>query len=461
MSDSMDRREFLKQTAVAGLGLSLAACAQNVKKGVAPAIMTGHKKFGPNETINLAIVGVNSRGVAHIDSMVDLPGVKITHICDVDSRALGAAVKRIQDKTGQAPQGIKDIRKLLALKDVDAITIATPDHWHTPMSIMALAAGKHVYCEKPATQNPYEGEMVREAVRKYNGVFQMGNQRRSYPNVIKAIEAIHNGSLIGNAYCARAWYSNSRAPIGFGKTTPVPAWLGEDGYDLWQGPAPRKPYKDNLIHYNWHWFWHWGTGEALNNGTHEVDVCRWALGVNYPTRVVSTGGRYHYVKQDDWETPDTQIISWDFPEGKGLTWENRSCNQVPTDGIERGVMIYGTDGGVLINGDSYTVYDLKGKLREKVSGRKQDATNKVSTDLPGDQAHFKNFLDGIRGEATLHSPVEEGVKSCHLLHLGNIAWRTNRLLEIDTANGRIKDGGEAMKLWQRQYEKGWEPMQYL
>lgn len=177
-----------------------------------------------------------------------------------------------------------------------------------------------MYLEKPCSHNPYEGELLTEAVHKHKRVLQMGAQRRSSPNTRQAIAEIRGG-IIGKAYFGRAWYVNNRASIGRGKPAPVPPYLD---YELWQGPAPRHPYRDNLIHYNWHWFWHWGTGEALNNGTHEVDIARWALGVDWPARVTSSGGRYHYA--DDWETPDTQVIGLDFPGGKTISWKGRSCN---------------------------------------------------------------------------------------------------------------------------------------
>lgn len=478
MGNSFDRRDFLKQAATAGLSfgvVSQIASAQNAatpgkkggkkngnKKAKGPTIITKRvDNVPPSERVRVAIVGVNGRGMAHIASFGSLPGVDITHICEVDSRPVAGALKSVKDRTGQDAQHVKDYRKLLEDKEIDAVAIATPDHWHATMSIMALAAGKNVYSEKPATHNPYEGELLVQAVDKYKKVYQMGNQRRSYPNVRKAIELIHSGELIGKAYYARCCYANSRKPIGFGKQTPVPEWLGADGYDLWQGPAPRRAYKDNLIHYNWHWFWHWGTGEALNNGTHELDNCRWALGVNYPSRVTSTGGRYHFVGQDDWECPDTQVISMDFPEGKMIMWEGRSCNQFPNDGIGRGSLIHGEKGSVLLDDDTYTVYDLKGKVVQKVEGRRGDGTNTVSTDLKSDLHHFLNFVDSVRGKATPNSPVAEGVKSCLAMHLGNIALRTGGAVKINPETGHIMDNPAAEKLWKREYEKGWEPMQFV
>ncbi|RZM13895.1 MAG: hypothetical protein EOO88_44420, partial [Pedobacter sp.] len=203
------------------------------------------------------------------------------------------------------PKGVKDFRSILSDKDLDAMYLAPPDHWHAPAAIICCTANKHVYVEKPLCHNPHEGELAVAAARKYKRVVQMGSQRRSWPTLTEGIHALHNGA-IGKVYMAKTWYTNNRATIGVGKTVPVPSNLD---FELWQGPAPRMPYKDNLVHYNWHWFWHWGTGEALNNGTHEIDVARWGLQADYPTKVNSVGGRYRF--QDDWETPDTQIITFE------------------------------------------------------------------------------------------------------------------------------------------------------
>jgi predicted dehydrogenase len=428
----MDRRTFIKSSAVA-----LGAASHLV---------------AANDKITVAVIGTNGRGLEHLGCLTDLPGVEVKYICDVDDRAItkgmGAAKKQ-----ANAPTGLKDFRKAMADPSLDAITIATPDHWHAPMAILGLAAGKHVYVEKPLCHNPHEGELASQAVAKYKRVLQMGAQRRSFPNLQKAIQELHDGA-IGKTYFARAWYTNTRATIGVGKPAEVPAWLD---YELWQGPAPRKPFLDNVVHYNWHWRWQWGTGEALNNGTHEVDVARWALDVSWPTRVSSNGGRYQF--KDDWQTPDTQTISWDFPEGKSMTWEGRSCCGFPTEGLDRGVMVYGTDGAALLDSNSYKFFDKKKKLIKEVADVKEsEGTNTLSASGRRlDKMHLQNFLESIRGNAKPNCPVEEGHKSVGILHLGNISWRMGRELYCDTANGHIKNDAEAMKLWRRDYEPGWEP----
>ena len=453
MSEPIDRRNFLKQAGTAGIGLGMAGYFSPLARAGTQPSVTAARKIGANDKITVAVIGTNGRGMAHIDCLTKLPGVQITHICDVDKRALAKGVKEAAKKQDSEPQGLGDFRKALADPSIDVVTIATPDHWHTPMAILALAAGKHVYVEKPLSHNPHEGELLIQAVNKYQRVLQMGAQRRSFPNLRAIIAEIHDG-LIGKTYFGRTWYANNRDSIGHGKPAPVPDWLD---YDLWQGPAPRREYVDNLVHYKWHWRWHWGTGEALNNGAHEVDVCRWALGVNWATRVSSNGGRYQF--QDDWETPDTQTIAWDFAEGKTMSWEGRSCNGFPIEKLERGVLIYGTKGTALLNGNAYVIYDSKKNIVKQAEGNEAvDATNTVSaTGVKLDQLHFANFIDSVRNGTPPNCPAEEGHKSVTLLHLGNIAWRVGRELHCDPANGHILKDSDAMKLWRRKYESGWEP----
>ncbi len=453
MNDSINRRLFLKKTGAAGIGLGVAAYFGSTADTNAQPASMGGRKFGPNDKITAAVIGTNGRGLAHIGCLCSLPGVEITHICDVDDRAIAKGIKEVAKKQQTAPKGIKDFRKVLEDKSVDVVTIATPDHWHTPMAILAMAAGKHVYVEKPCSQNPYEGELLLQAVNKYQRVVQMGAQRRSSVQMRQIIPEIHAG-LIGRTYFGRGWYVNNRGSIGHGKPAPVPEWLD---YELWQGPAPRRPYIDNLIHYNWHWRWLYGTGEALNNGTHEMDVCRWALDVNWPSRVSSNGGRYAF--QDDWETPDTQTISWDFAEGKTMNWEGRSCNDYPVEGKSRGVLIYGTEGSAFLDGNNYIIYDKNKKIvKSAKSDEVVDPTNTISGSGVGmDTAHVSNFIETVRGNQQLTCPIEEGYKSVILLLLGNIAWRTGRELNCDPANGHILKDVDAMKLWRREYEPGWEP----
>ncbi len=448
MNSSIDRRTFVRQAATAGAGLLLTS-----KLATLGRASTATSPPSANGRLRVAVAGTNARGLAHVQCFAGVPNVEIAYICDVDDRAIAKGLAEVAKVQATAAQGVRDFRRALEDKTVDALAIAAPDHWHAPMAILALAAGKHVFVEKPCSHNPREGELLIEAARKSGRVVQMGNQRRSFVAMQEAIAQIREGA-IGRPYFGRGWYANTRKPIGRGQPTAVPEWLD---FELWQGPAPRRAFVDNLVHYNWHWHWHWGTGEALNNGTHEMDVCRWALGVDYPTKVSSSGGRFHF--EDDWETPDTQTIGWEFPNGVSMTWEGRSCNGYPIEGRQRGAMIHGTEGTALLDGEEYAFYDLKGNLvREVKSQRVVDPTNTMSsTGLDAEVPHFRNFVEAIRDGAKLTAPIDDANASVTMLHLGNIAQRVGRTLRCDPANGRIQNDAEAMKLWGREYAPGWAP----
>ena len=440
------RRSFIKKTA---MGVSAASIG-----GILPGF-SAHSYgniLGANERLKVACMGVNSRGNAVGSNFAMQPNCEVLYSCDVDSRASEKFIANIAKIQNKKPKHSTDFKKALDDKDVDILIVAAPDHWHAPAAIMACKAGKHVYLEKPASHNPHEGEMAVAAAKKYNRVVQMGNQRRSWPNVMAAIGELKQG-IIGRPYFAKTWYANNRPSIGTGKVTEVPSWLN---YELWQGPAPREEFRDNIVHYNWHWFWNWGTGEALNNGTHFVDLARWGLGVDYPTKVSSNGGRYHY--NDDWETPDTQIINLEFPNNPLMTWEGRSCNGRSVEGGSVGVMFYGENGSMVIEGgNSYKVYDLNNKLLKEVNGSRKIGTGNLSNpsqDL--DVLHIQNLFDAIRKGTTLNSDITGGHQSTLLVQLGNIALRSGSTLNIDSNNGRILGNDAAMKYWRRDYAPGWE-----
>jgi predicted dehydrogenase len=435
----MRRRDFIKNTSLATAGITILN-------------FPVFGKNAPSNKVVLAVMGVNSRGAYLAESFSKLPNVEIAYICDVEDKAIQNGLNALKNAP-RKPIVVKDIRKLVTQNDFDALVIATPDHWHAPAAILGASHNKHVYVEKPCAHNPYEGELLVTAMNKYGKLIQMGNQRRSFPTLIEAVKQVHDG-IIGNAYMGKAWYANNRKSIGIGKKIAPPPTLD---FDLWQGPAPRMPYQDNLVHYNWHWFWNWGTSETCNNGTHEIDCCRWFLDVEYPTKVTSAGGRYAF--KDDWQTPDTQVAGFEFGNNKAITWEGRSCNVFPVEGAGRGFIIYG-DKGTLVNdgnGD-YKIFDEKNKLIKEVkSDVKADPNNPVSASGNLDLYHFQNFVQSIRGEAKLSSPVNEGYKSVLLCLLANIAQRTGKTLHCNPENGHILDDKEAMKLWKREYEKGWEP----
>ncbi len=435
------RREFLDTLALGTAGLAISSTAKSYAQ-----IM------GANDRLNFAVIGLHGRAGAHLSSLkANKSAARITHVCDVDAETLKKFAADTQQEMGEAPATERDFRNILAKKEVDAITIATPDHWHTPMAILGLKAGKHVYVEKPCSHNPAEGALLLEAVRKYGKKVQMGTQQRSSPHTIEIVEKIRSGA-IGTPYLAKAWYANVRKSIGVGKDAPVPPQLD---WDLWQGPAPRQAYKDNYQPYNWHWFRVWGTGETLNNGTHEVDVCRWALGVDYPETVSAQGGRYQY--KDDWQFYDSLITNFNYP-GKMITWEGNSCQGMRTFGRDRGSVILGTEGSVIVDRDGYETYDWKGKKTGEVKAQKEQTS---STDLTGRDSmtdrHFANFIAAVKSGEKLNAPIEVGNVAVTMLQLSNVAWETNRVLTLDAKDGKIQKDAEAMKHWGRSYEKGWEP----
>ncbi len=409
--------------------------------------------LGANNRIRVAIMGTNSRGNSLARSLTHIENIEIVYICDVDRKAMEKGVNTVTSLTGKSPKGLEDFRKALEDKTVDCLVIAGPDHWHAPAAIMACQAGKHVYLEKPGCHNPAEGEMVNNAAAKYNRIVQLGTQRRSWEVIQRSMQELHNGR-IGKVYFAKAWYANNRGPIGSGKAVSVPDNLN---FDLWQGPAPRKPFRDNLVHYNWHWFWHWGTGEALNNGTHELDLVRWGLNADYATKISSMGGRYHY--RDDWETPDTQIINFDFGGEKSAIWEGRSCNGRPVEGSGRGVVFYGTEGTMFTDGgNKFQIFDRRNRLVDEIKeGEDIDVMDTASPARFLDVPHLNNFLEAVRQNAKLTADFSSSYKSVLMCHVGNIAILTGRTLTIDQNNGRIMNDPSAMKLWGREYEPGWEP----
>lgn len=441
------RRQFIKNVAIGTSAISLG--------GVLPGFSASSYKniMGSNDRIRIAGIGVNARGFALARGFASEKdrGCIVTDICDVDTRAIEKCIANVQKTAGNKPRGHEDIRKMLESDNFDAVFIATPDHWHAPAALMAMKAGKHVYLEKPTSHNPDENRILLEAEKKYRKVVQVGNQRRSWPNVAHAMKELHEG-IIGDVYYGKSWYYNKRPSMGIGKTTTVPAWLN---WELWQGPAPRVPYKDNIIHYDWHWIWHWGTGEALNNGMHFVDLLRWGMQLGYPVTVDSVGGRYHY--QDDWETPDTQLVNFKFANGKVMTWESQSCVKSDIAGYGSGVTFYGNKGSLTIGGgNEYKVYDLDNELIKHVDSKMVfEEGNLVNPTQSLDAYHFQNFFNAIRKGEKLNSPLTDACLSTQLVQLANISHRVGRPVKVSN-DGTIARDNEATKYWKREYEKGWE-----
>lgn len=389
-------------------------------------------------TIRVGVMGL-SRGMALARTFSRLPGVEVAWLCDVDPTRIKRAADSLREQVDYEIRTTADFEEILADDSVDALLCAAPNHWHAPAAVLACAAGKHVYVEKPCSHNPYEGELLVAASRKHGRCVQMGNQRRSSPSLQTAMNMLHEGR-IGDVHYSRSWYANQRGTIGTGEPTDPPAGLD---YDAWQGPAPRLPFVSNRLHYNWHWNWHFGNGELGNNGVHSIDLSRWGLQVEFPERVVSSGGRYWFA--DDQQTPDTHIVSFEFDDGRQIIWEGLSCNRHGLDGSQFGASFHGTDGALTLTSSGYTFFDRKGKPQE---------TDKGSV---GDAEHAQNFVTAIRNDdpESLNSEISEGHRSTLLCHLGNIAQRTGAALTCDSANGHILDNDQAAALWQREYSGDW------
>lgn len=435
------RRDFMEGAAVT------AAFASTSAKSYA-------RIMGSNGRVNFAVIGLRSRAYAHLAALhANKENAQIGYVADVDSRYLDKFCTSATSTMGSAPKGEKDFRKLLAMKDVDAITIATPDHWHAPMAILGMQADKHVYVEKPCAYNPQEGHWLVEAQKKTGKLCQMGSQRRSSKPVMEAIEKLRSG-VIGKPYWAETWYATARQPIGVGKPIPVPATLD---WDLWQGPAPRQAYTDNVHPYNWHWFRKWGTGETLNNGTHEVDVAVWALGVGLPQRVSAVGGRYQ--TKDDWQFYDNLDAAFEYPDAM-ITWKGSCISGKKTYGRDRGVAVHGTKGTMVIDIGDWEVYDDKDKVLEAspkaVRSNAAPSSDRAGIDVYTD-AHFANFIGAIRNGDPLHQPVAQGNISVTMLHYANIAYFSKRSLMLD-GSGTITGDKEALAMTRRaEYAKGFEP----
>ncbi len=441
------RRSFIKKAAVGAIGVTLGS------KVNAMSAKSYSNIIGANDRINVAIQGLGRRVAGYKSPIVNKDNnVKLLYLCDV--------LKSQRDKTG-ANFGKdlnykialeNDIRVVLEDKNVDAVFMATPDHWHTPGAIMAMQAGKHVYLEKPCSHNMSENEMVVAAQEKYNKVVQMGNQQRSSAETAQIVKDIHNG-IIGKTYKATAFYVNSRGEVPMPSLATPPEGLD---WELFQGPSPRKEYMHDTWNYNWHWYgWDFGTAEMGNNATHELDIARWALGVELPEHVDVRSGKNQYLN-DGWEMYDSMEARFKFPDGQIIEWDGQSRNGYNKYGKGRGTIIYGSEGSVFVDRGGYELFDLKGKLirDSKSSGSEGGIALGGGGDLT--TRHAVNFFETIRGKEKLTSPIQQGATSQAMTHYANIASRINKSFEVDSNTGRIYDR-EAMKLWSRSYEPGWEP----
>ncbi|MDX2152387.1 MAG: Gfo/Idh/MocA family oxidoreductase [Bryobacteraceae bacterium] len=424
----MERRHFLLSTA-------------------ATAGATAHSLASPNDTVRVACVGIRGQGKSHIRAYSGMKNVEIAALCDVDESVLNDRVAELEKAGKKKPAAYTDFRKLLEDKSIDAVSIATPNHWHTLQTIWACQAGKDVYVEKPCSHNVFESRQIVAAARKYDRIVQHGVNARSSAGLQEAVAKLREG-VIGDVYMTRGLCFKWRDTIGRKPVEAVPA--GVD-YDLWTGPAPKREFTRNRFHYNWHWFWDTGNGDFGNQGIHEVDICRWGLGVKYPSKVTAIGG--HFMFDDDQETPNTLVASYEFNEGgkkRMMVFEVRHWMTNNEAGIGRGAgdntvgnVFYGSKGYMAIDG--YNTYKtFLGKEQQPGPALSKGGSN------------WQNFIDVLRNNrnrSMQNNDIEEGAISSTLMHLANISYRLGRTLHFDSETMTVKGDAEANKHFTRAYRK--------
>jgi predicted dehydrogenase len=428
-SSNPDRRAFIKKSAVTSMAVPLAARLAKAQDA---------------ERIPIAIIGTGGMGMNHVRLLARRADVDIAYVCDVDNNRLQNAMKEAEQISGRAPQGVTDLRKILDDQRVQAVFIATPDHWHAPAAILALNAGKHVYVEKPCCHNLREGQLLQEAVERSGKKLQVGTQSRSTEFVRAAIDKLREGA-IGRVLVAKAWNSQRRGSIGHEEPTAPPPELD---FDTWIGPARPVPYRKNLLHGVWRWWYDFGCGDIGNDGVHDIDVALWGLDVKtFPSRVTCLGGKLFF--DDDQQFPDTQYTIADFADSsadrgtKQFIFEQRIWTPYVQEGYENGAAFYGTE-GCLILGHSvgWKLYGPRNVLREERQG---------GGDLP---AHHQNFLDAVRDNAqTTHADITVGRLAAGIVHLSNIAARLGRVIQYDLANHQILNDAEAISMMKREYRE--------
>ncbi len=428
----MDRRDFLQAAAVAGLSTRAARAAIR----------------SPNDRISVCVMGLRGRGGSLLSTFASLPEVDVTYVCDIDERVLQSQAEKLADKTGRRPQRIKDYRKALDDKMVDALVIGTPDHWHALPTIHACQAGKDVYVEKPDSHNIMEGRTMVAAVRKYGRVVQLGTQGRSGEMQCSAMEYIAAGHL-GKVRFAKAWESSRQGNIGHPPDSDPPP--GVD-YDMWLGPAPKRPFNIRRFHGSWRWFFDYGTGDLGNDGVHLLDFARWGLETavaaegkdisSIPRAVSSHGGKYYFDDAQEW--PDTLMVTYDF-SGYLLTYELRIWSPYAMHGEAEGAAIYGDNGYVTLSHDRWRAFDSKGKQLSEQTGDFNNA------------GHAQDFVDCMRTRTRPVADLETvGHPSSLLCHLGNAAWRAGRTLHFDAEEYTfVGDEDASQYLTRPEYRKPW------
>ena len=396
------------------------------------------------ETVALGAIGCGGQGTGLIKKFAALDGVEVAYVCDPDEARAGAAAQAVAAATGKRPRVVTDLRRVLDDRSVDAVTVATPDHWHAPATILACDAGKHVYVEKPCSHNFREGRLMVEAAARAKRVVQHGTQSRTNPVVLRAIRLLREGA-IGDVLVARAFDVQRRKSIGHAGPAEPPK--GFD-YDLWVGPAPFVPFQPNRHHYSWHWWHDFGTGDMGNDGVHELDIARWGLGVDdHPATVAAIGSKCYF--DDDQQFPDTQTVAFEYPASgesrrpRQLIFEMRIWSPYQPEGEENGNIFYGTEGWMLLCKKGVVkLYDRQGKPRP------------VEGELPKGPGHQEDFVTAVRDGRAPAAEIGIGFRSAALCHLGNIATRVGRTLHFDPVAERVVGDDEANRLLGRTYRPG-------
>ncbi|MBR9997561.1 MAG: Gfo/Idh/MocA family oxidoreductase [Cyclobacteriaceae bacterium] len=442
--ESIDRRGFIKKSVAASVGVAAGA----------PAYIRGYAKNKPNETINVAVAGIRSRGgfyyggTGHTANFTRINNSRVAAICDVDENLFPQAVADIEKLGGDKPATVVDFRELLDNKEIDAIAIATPDHWHALQTIWSCQAGKDVYLEKPVSYTVEEGRKMVQAARKYNRVIQAGTQYRSNRLVMEAIQLIHDG-IIGEVYMGRGVIFGHRPSIGRVADSEVPAGVN---WDLYRGPAPMIPFNENHFHYNWHWYWDTSTSELGNNGVHMMDMVRWGMKKDvYPEKISCSGG--FYVWDSDQEIPNLQVGTLEFGDGKIMEVEVRSLFTNYEEGKSTACFFYGSKGWMHLAGDGYEVYS--GPKNEPGPSKKKSDFAPDEWENAGIEFHFVNFLDCMRSRKwqDLRADIETAHLSTSMMHLGNIAYRTGRKLVFDGNKEEFVQDREADGFLTREYRE--------
>jgi len=442
MKTDQSRRKFIA-AAVSGTVASVVAPVAfagelSTEQSVVKPTIIPKEVFGANDRIRIALLGVNGRGCDLMGVMSKQSNVTVATLCDPDMNVLKERAKQFEEKYKQKFAIEQDFRKVYDDKNIDAVTIATPNHWHALHAIYACQAGKDVYVEKPATHNIYEGKKLIEAAYKYNRIVQHGVQLRSSTAIREAVQHLRDG-LIGRVYMARGLVFRWRPDIGNKGISKVPEGLD---YDLWCGPAPMAPFTENLVHYNWHWHWNYGNGDVGNQGIHETDLCMWGLDVGLPERITSMGGKFLW--DDCKEVPEIQTSIYHYTkEKKIIQFEVRNWCTNREDGADVGNIFYGDKGYLVVKG--YGTYEsYLGQKREPGPSRSE------SGEL---DAHFANWFKAIRArdKTIQNGPVESAHLSSALAHLGNISYRLGRQLQFDPVAERFISDEDANYMLTREY----------